>query len=165
MVHNKEDRVIKDEGYKLHAYNVLISNQLSYHRPIPDTRNKLYVLYIYFFLFLSVVHMLIYRCRDIDYPQILPTATIIICFYNEHYHTLLRTVHSIVDRSPKYLLKEIMLIDDFSDIKNLHSDLKTYIANNFNGLVKLYKTERREGLIRARIFGARKATGDVCIFN
>lgn len=30
--------------------------------------------------------------------------------------------------------------------------------------VELYKTRQREGLIRARMFGARKATGDVLIF-
>lgn len=41
MVRSLEDRKLKDEGYKIHAFNVLISSQLSFHRVIPDTRNKL----------------------------------------------------------------------------------------------------------------------------
>lgn len=44
MVHNVEEQNIRDEGYKIHAFNTLVSQQLSYHREIPDTRNKLYVL-------------------------------------------------------------------------------------------------------------------------
>lgn len=36
-----------------------------------------------------------------------------------------------------------------------------YIDKHLDGRVKLFKTERREGLIRARMFGARKAKGDV----
>lgn len=41
LVKNEEEQRIRDEGYKQHAFNVLISNKLSYHRNIPDTRNKL----------------------------------------------------------------------------------------------------------------------------
>lgn len=41
MVNNMADLQIKDDGYKMYAYNVLISNRLSYNRTIPDTRNKL----------------------------------------------------------------------------------------------------------------------------
>lgn len=95
------------------------------------------------------------------YPDNLPTASIIICFYNEHFHTLIRTIHSVVDRTPPALLKEIILIDDYSDLKNLHSEIAQYIIEHFDKKIHLYRTERREGLIRARIFGARKATGDV----
>lgn len=38
-----------------------------------------------------------------------------------------------------------------------------YSEKQLDGRVKLFKTERREGLIRARMFGARKAKGDVSI--
>lgn len=41
VVKNEEEQKIREEGYKQHAFNVLISNKLSYHRSIPDTRNKL----------------------------------------------------------------------------------------------------------------------------
>lgn len=96
------------------------------------------------------------------YPEPLPTASIIICFYNEHYHTLLRSLHSVLNRSPIHLLSEIILVDDYSDLKDLHEDVNKYIEENFNK-VKLVRTEKREGLIRARMFGARKAVGDVSI--
>lgn len=49
-------------------------------------------------------------------------------------------------------------------VKFYMKKIKIYIANNFNGKVKYFKTEKREGLIRARIFGARKATGEILIF-
>lgn len=143
LVKTLEDQRKKDEGYKKHAYNVLISERLSFHREIPDTRNEL--------------------CRNISYSSDLPTASVIICFYNEHYHTLLRTIHSIIDRTPAQILKEILLVDDFSDLDNLHENLSTYIKKNFDNRVKLLRTERREGLIRARLFGARRSKQDVRI--
>nr|XP_022907709.1 polypeptide N-acetylgalactosaminyltransferase 35A-like [Onthophagus taurus] len=143
MVRTKQDKKIKDEGYKLYAYNILISKRLSLHRNIPDTRNKL--------------------CKNITYPINLPSTSVVICFYNEHFETLLRSVHSIIDRTPKYL-KEIILVNDFSDIEHLHDNLKSYIDKTFKSNVKLYKTEKREGLIRARMFGARQAKGDVLVF-
>ncbi|CAH0557198.1 unnamed protein product [Brassicogethes aeneus] len=144
MVRTVEEQKIKEEGYKIHAYNVLMSMKLSLHRKIPDTRNAL--------------------CKDINYDFPLPTASIIICFYNEHFETLLRTIHSILDRTPEEMLHEIILVDDYSDLVGLHSDLKNYIHLNSLEKVKLIKAEKREGLIRARLIGAHKAEGDILIF-
>lgn len=39
----------------------------------------------------------------------------IIAFYNEGWSTLLRTVHSVLETSPDILLKEVVLVDDYSD--------------------------------------------------
>jgi cellulose synthase/poly-beta-1,6-N-acetylglucosamine synthase-like glycosyltransferase len=58
------------------------------------------------------------RCKKQKYPSNLPAASVVICFYNEDYNTLLRTVHSIMDRTPGSLLHEILLVDDNSDIGN-----------------------------------------------
>lgn len=41
LIKTTEDQRIKDEGYKIHAYNTLVSNRLSLNRTIPDTRNIL----------------------------------------------------------------------------------------------------------------------------
>lgn len=63
------------------------------------------------------------------------------------------------------ILKEIILVNDYSDISDLQEHLEDYISKNFNSKVKLFKTDKREGLIRARVFGAHKATGDVLIYT
>jgi len=42
--------------------------------------------------------------------------------------------------------------------------MEKYIEKNFPIKVRLYKTARREGLMRARIFGAKHASGDVLVF-
>lgn len=103
----------------------------------------------------------IYRCKTKGYPEDLPKASVIICFYNEHLKTLLRTIQSVLNRSPQSYLEEIILVDDMSDLHNLHEDVLKYIQENSLNKAKLIKTERREGLIRARLLGARKAQGKV----
>lgn len=39
----------------------------------------------------------------------------IIVFHNEGFSTLMRTVHSVINTSPKEYLHEIVMVDDFSD--------------------------------------------------
>lgn len=40
IIKTVEDQVVRDEGYKTHAFNILVSNQIGVIRDIPDTRNK-----------------------------------------------------------------------------------------------------------------------------
>ncbi|XP_022236726.1 polypeptide N-acetylgalactosaminyltransferase 11-like, partial [Limulus polyphemus] len=94
VVRNWEDQQVKEEGHRHHAFNLLISNRLGYHRDVPDTRHFL--------------------CKSKRYSSTLPSASVIICFYNEALSTLLRTVHSVLDRSPPDLLHEVILLDDNS---------------------------------------------------
>ena len=55
-----------------------------------------------------------FRCHGQQYVADLPGASIIIPYFNEHWTTLMRTVHSVVNRSPPELIVEIILVDDAS---------------------------------------------------
>lgn len=143
FIQSPADQRVREDGYRKHAFNVLVSNRLSYHRAIPDVRHQL--------------------CREQIYHSNLPSASIIICFFNEAKTALLRTVHSILDRTREDLLHEIILVDDSSDSVILKDEVEMYLKNQ-SAKVHWHQTERREGLIRARMFGARKATGKVLVF-
>ena len=59
----------------------------------------------------------LFRCKKVKYPKYteLPDTTVVIIFHNEAWSVLLRTVNSVLDRSPPNLIREVLLVDDFSD--------------------------------------------------
>lgn len=87
------------------------------------------------------------------------------CFFNEDISTLIRSVNTVIQRTPSNLLKEIILVDDSSDLEDLKVDLKPRLDELDAGhKCKIIRNANREGLIRSRVFGARQATGDILIF-
>ncbi|XP_069704421.1 N-acetylgalactosaminyltransferase 7 isoform X1 [Periplaneta americana] len=123
--------------------NMVCSDEISMSRSIPDTRMP--------------------ECKHWNYPEDLPRASVIIVFHNEGWSTLLRTVHSVINRSPPQFLEEVLLVDDFSNKEHLKGKLEQYITR-FDGKVRLIRNKEREGLIRTRSYGAREAKGEVILF-
>ncbi|XP_055445600.1 inactive polypeptide N-acetylgalactosaminyltransferase-like protein 5 [Bubalus kerabau] len=130
-------------GYSTYGFNSIISKNLGHYRNVPDTRNVM--------------------CRKKMYPAKLPTASIIICFHNEEFSALFRTLSSIMTLTQQYILEEIILVDDMSDFGDLKEKLD-YHLEIFRGKIKLIRNKKREGLIRARMTGASHASGDVLVF-
>lgn len=77
--------------------------------------------------------------------------------HNEAWSVLMRAVWSVVNRTPVELLEELILVDDFSSKLHLKQELDDYISTKLPSKVKLIRTKRREGLIRARVIGAENA--------
>ncbi|CAF0867099.1 unnamed protein product, partial [Rotaria sordida] len=103
-------------------------------------------------------------CKSIEYPQDLPTASVVIVFKNERWSPVLRTVYSVLNRSLKHLLKEVILVDDQSDIEEMGQRLDDYCEEYFGDFVRILRAPARLGLIKAKNYGARNATGDVVVF-
>ncbi|XP_006988433.3 inactive polypeptide N-acetylgalactosaminyltransferase-like protein 5 isoform X1 [Peromyscus maniculatus bairdii] len=131
------------QEFKQYGLNAVISRRLGMVREVPDSRDKI--------------------CHQKHYPFNLPTASIIICFHNEEFHTLLRTVSSVMNLTPHHFLEEIILVDDMSEIDDL-KEILDYQLELFRGKVKLIRNKRREGLIRSRMIGAARASGDILVF-
>uniref|UniRef100_A0A8C5N0V4 Polypeptide N-acetylgalactosaminyltransferase n=1 Tax=Leptobrachium leishanense TaxID=445787 RepID=A0A8C5N0V4_9ANUR len=126
------------------GFNMVASDMISLDRTINDLRHD--------------------ECKYWHYDENLLTSSVIIVFHNEGWSTLLRTVHSVIKRTPRRYLAEIVMIDDFSNKDHLKGRLEEYVKQ-WNGLVKVFRNERREGLIQARSIGAQKAKlGQVLIY-
>ena len=61
-------------------------------------------------------------------------------------------------------LHEIIMVDDHSDHSSIKDTLPSAVKFLFPPLVKLTRNNRRLGLIKARMAGSDKATGDVLVF-
>ncbi|XP_067299377.1 polypeptide N-acetylgalactosaminyltransferase 5 [Pseudorasbora parva] len=134
----QESRRRWSEGY----FNVFLSEQIPIDRAIPDTRPR--------------------TCSENLVHDDLPNTSVIFCFVDEVWSTLLRSVHSVLNRSPPHLLKEIILVDDCSTKDYLKDQLDVYMSQFTK--VRIIRLKERQGLIRARIAGANAAAGEVLTF-
>lgn len=74
-------------------------------------------------------------------------------------------MNTILKRTSVSILKEIILVDDYSDLDDLKETLVNEIDKiNTNNTIRLVRNDKREGLIRSRVYGARNATGEVLVF-
>ncbi|XP_063973090.1 polypeptide N-acetylgalactosaminyltransferase 5 isoform X1 [Diachasmimorpha longicaudata] len=138
-----EDEAKQQELFKLNQFNLMASDMIALNRSLKDVRFK--------------------GCKAKTYQKTLPDTSIVIVFHNEAWSTLLRTVWSVINRSPSALLKEIILVDDASERDHLKQDLEDYVKT-LPVPTYVYRQEKRSGLIRARLLGAEKVTGQVITF-
>uniref|UniRef100_A0A1L8E1A6 Polypeptide N-acetylgalactosaminyltransferase n=1 Tax=Nyssomyia neivai TaxID=330878 RepID=A0A1L8E1A6_9DIPT len=138
-----EENDLKESMYRANGFNALLSDKISVNRSIPDIRHA--------------------KCKEKKYLSELPTVSVIVPFYEEHWSTLLRTTYSVLNRSPPELIAEIILVDDGSERTFLKEPLDHFVDGKLSK-VKVIHLQERAGLIGARLAGAKVATGDVLVF-
>ncbi|XP_058127519.1 putative polypeptide N-acetylgalactosaminyltransferase 9 [Anopheles ziemanni] len=140
---NPDVSELVDAGIRTQGFNQYASDLMSVRRRLPEIRDP--------------------WCRVPGrFIANLPQTSIVIVFYNEAWSVVLRTVHSVLDRSPAHLVKEIVLVDDSSTLPNLKAELDEYLQQYEK--VRVIRAPARLGLIRARIFGAKNTTSEVITF-
>lgn len=58
--------------------------------------------------------LLLNRCLTKSYPKDLPNLSVVLIYLNEALSIIKRALRSIISRTPKHLLKEIIMVDDNS---------------------------------------------------
>ncbi|VDP67881.1 unnamed protein product [Schistosoma curassoni] len=109
---SNSQKALSKRTLNFNGFNIFVSEKIKTDRSVKDIRYP--------------------NCKGALYSKQLPLVSIIIPVYEEHWETLIRTIVSVLNRSPLELIKEVIL--------------------------------EREGLIRAKLLGAKLATGDVLIF-
>ena len=94
---------------------------------------------------------------ECDFRNKFPSTkvSIIIPFHNEPWSSLLRTVHGVLDRTPKVNIEEVILVDDASTHEHLKSLLEIYVVHL--RVVRIERLTSRIGLVGARLLGAKKS--------
>lgn len=127
-----EEKEIGEKIFKENNHNGLVSDKIARDRSLQDTRPK--------------------ECQERKYLKELPTVSVVIPFQNEILSTLTRTIHSVFNRSPPELLKEVILVNDNSDKEHCYGPLEEYIREHFDSSkIRIIVLPRRSGLMWARL--------------
>ena len=118
-----EERVKFDNGWKNNAFNNYVSDMISVHRSLADIRDP--------------------ACKALKWYDPLPTTSVIVIFHNEAWSVLLRTIHSVLDRSDPKILVEVIVVDDFSDFGKLVSTRPVLIWDLFELLLIHFRAFKR----------------------
>ncbi|CAI9728458.1 Hypothetical predicted protein [Octopus vulgaris] len=131
-----------DLGLQRNQFNQYVSDIIPLNRDVGEVRER--------------------GCDRVTYPSNLPSTTVIICFHNEAWSTLLRTVHSVLRHTSLELLSSIILVDDASTFQFLKSPLEEYMRRLPK--VRIIRSTTRLGLIRARLFGVNESRSEIITF-
>lgn len=125
-------------------FNITLGEHISLERDIPDVRHS--------------------NCPSYYDLSALSTISVVIPFHNDALCMILRTVHSILNRTPPQLLKEVVIVDDQSTNEDLQEALERYVRL-MPKKVHLVRMRERSGLVRARLTGMSVVTADVIMFQ
>uniref|UniRef100_A0A3P8RNZ5 Polypeptide N-acetylgalactosaminyltransferase n=1 Tax=Amphiprion percula TaxID=161767 RepID=A0A3P8RNZ5_AMPPE len=124
-----------------YGYNVFLSDRLPLDRPLPDTR--------------------VPGCLKKTYPKDLPSLSVVLIYLNEALSVIKRALRSIIDRTPKNLLKEIIMVDDNSSNGWLVNEPSSLEEQNPNLRFTRVRHSEQRGLAHARVSGWKAATAEV----
>lgn len=134
-----------------YGFSLKRSNELPLDRPLPDYR----------------IQECKEKAKNFLPPELMPTVSVIIIYYNEPISTLMRNVLSVLNRSPPSLLGEIILVDDHSQMDE-HESLPEHIERLQQmlppGKLRHVRRDVHDGIVGARIRGAEEAIHDIVLF-
>ncbi|KAH8247798.1 hypothetical protein KR038_010070, partial [Drosophila bunnanda] len=136
-----------DRSEEYFQYNLKLSNTVGAIRKVPRTRHA--------------------SCGTRNYslpPPWQAHVSVVISFHNEARSMLLRTIVSLLSRTPANYLHELILVDDASQDKTLLNDLQAWLGIRGRPWFIFLVNEQRKGLIWSRNIGAIQASGDYVLF-
>lgn len=140
---DESDEAYRKEQLIENGFDGVVSDAIALDRSIPDFRDS--------------------ACSTKKYYTNLPSVSIVIPFHEEYSSTLYRTITTVLRRAPPKLIRELVLVDDFSSREYLKFELENVLNASYTK-VRVLRQPKRLGLMQARLAGAAVTTGDVLVF-
>ncbi|XP_017100537.2 putative inactive polypeptide N-acetylgalactosaminyltransferase 12 [Drosophila bipectinata] len=147
-----DEIVAYSRGWQRYQYNAWLAERIPLSRSLPDFRDK----------------RCLYYTHEQNWDEMRP-ASLVVIFRNEQLMVVLRTLHSLVARTPRHLYHELILVDDHSDASFWSEELSlfffdSYIRRYLYTNARIFHLQEPVGLIRARVFAAREAKTNTLVF-